>query len=291
MDRTPNARAAAQRRTRALGELERNKDNHERRMSSLCAVHNIVTAPDGQCVLCRRPKLRLASEDESAASKAVTTLLGLCMLATMGFVAYTLVVPSASASSAGRDGARRRGASGELAGAPRVELAPETVLEAATEGPPPSAPDAPPRTNAVSTGAPAEEAARAPEPSPRGKAHTSVRTVGKRIADPRLIEARKSVRVTMYSAPWCFICDRARRFLEAREVELSDHNVDADEGAERRLAQLNPAASIPTFVVDGKTIVGFHPWGLEDAIDTAAQQRYCAKHEQGLVCERIASAR
>jgi len=251
-------------------------------MSELCAVHKIVAAPDGRCVLCRRPRFSRVAQDETAASKTFTALLGLGLLATMAFAAYTFTVPSASASN----DARSRGVAVEGAANLANNTTPNnatTALPATTAVParPPS--DAASRP-AASADAPAAEPARS---SKRAR----VRTVGKRIVDPRLIEARKSVRVTMYSAPWCFICDRARTFLEAREVDLDDYNVDVDADAAKRLEQLNPDGSIPTFIVDGKTIVGFHPWGLEDAIDAAAQEHYCMTSSQGAVCERLASAK
>lgn len=247
-------------------------------MSELCAVHKIVAAPDGRCVLCRRPKLSFQVEDESVASKTFTALLGLGLLATMGFVAYTFTLPSPSAAS------RERGV--VLQGSASLT---ETAEQGPQSAPPEPRPPAPEPATLTSIDPTAKPAAPIEESAPVKKRR--VRTVGEKIVDARLIEARKSVRVTMYSAPWCFICDRARTFLEAREVDLVDYNVDEDAAAEKRLEQLNPAGSIPTFIVEGKTIVGFHPWGLEDAIDLAAQEHYCAKTSQGAVCERIASAK
>ena len=250
-------------------------------MSELCAVHKIVAAPDGRCVLCRRPKLAFINndEEESVGSKTFTALLGLGLLATMGFAAYTSTVPSANASTATR--ARAIATQSANVSAKQANEQPEIVAEAAA----PALPNPPIEVSTV-TKPTAEAAPKQLESSKRKR----MRTVGKRIVDPRLIEARKSVRVTMYSAPWCFICDRARSFLEAREVELVDYNVDLDADAEKRLEQLNPTASIPTFIVDGKTIVGFHPWGLEDAIDAVAQENYCVQSgmhsDKGAVCER-----
>lgn len=237
-------------------------------------------------MLCRRPKLLLPSnEEESVASRTLTALLGLCLLGTISFAGYTFVMPSAGAARS-----RAVGASS----APKAEP-PQAIEPAQVEmedGAPATSPRKPAGEAASAT--PPQPATSAPaaaaEPSPKRK---RVRTVGKKIVDPRLIEARKSVRVVMYSAPWCFICDRARTFLDAREVDLVDYNVDLDEDADRRLSQINPNGSIPTFVVDGKTIVGFHPWGLEDAIDVVAQRNYCTQGApvEGAVCERIASAK
>jgi glutaredoxin len=259
-------------------------------MSELCAVHKIVAAPDGRCVLCRRPKFSFGNDeqDETVASKTFTALLGLGLLAAMGFAAYTFTTPSASASASTSRGVAMQGSTDLATGAQA------TVEDDAPESSAPITP-APPKEPAVAA-ATAIESETAAQQRPAAQAAVSgkrarVRTVGKKIVDPRLIEARKSVKVTMYSAPWCFICDRARSFLEAREVELVDYDVDMNGDAERRLQQLNPTGSIPTFIVDGKTIVGFHPWGLEDSIDEAAQQHFCMKNTQGAVCERLASAR
>lgn len=252
-------------------------------MSDLCAVHKIVAAPDGRCVLCRRPKFSLvAEEDESVGSKLFTALLGLGLLAAMGLAAYTFMMPSAHVANGTRSVAMEGGASLANNAPARVEPDQQPLAENK-----PAQPDVRALKPEVDTSAGQAKPAAA---APSGK-RARARTVGKKIVDPRLIEARKSVKVTMYSAPWCFICDRARSFLEAREVALTDYDVDVDVEAEKRLQQLNPSGSIPTFIVDGKTIVGFHPWGLEDLIDEAAQQHFCMKNTQGAVCERLASAR
>jgi len=237
-------------------------------------------------VLCRRPKFSLGDdeEDETVASKTFTALLGLGLLAAMGFAAYTFTTPSANASANSTRGAATQDTT-------KVSTNTQAPVEDEAPEPPPSIAAAPEKepANAEATATAAKQKPAA-QPAASGK-RARMRTIGKKIVDPRLIEARKSVKVTMYSAPWCFICDRARSFLEAREVELVDHDVDMDAEAEKRLQQLNPTGSIPTFIVDGETIVGFHPWGLEDLIDEAAQQHFCIKNTQGAVCERLASAR
>lgn len=241
-------------------------------MSELCATHKLVAAPDGRCVLCRRPKLSLLSrgeEEESLGSRAFTALLGLSLLAAMAMAAYAWTQPLETAS-----------ASASRTMSPLPTAAAPTAQDQAPED----------ETALVSLREAAHDAkALKPQAAPRAKPIKRPRTVGKKIVDPRLVEARKQVRITMYSAPWCFICDRARDFLLSREVDLVEHDVDLEPSASKTLAQLNPAGSIPTFVIEGETIVGFHPWGLEDAIDQAAQARFCADNDKGAVCERLAS--
>jgi glutaredoxin len=276
---------AAQTWARELGDWRRRNDNQSQRMSELCAVHKIVAAPDGRCVLCRRPKFSFGNdeENETVASKTFTALLGLGLLGAMGFAAYAFTVPNANASA--NSTTRTEAIESNTRLSTEAQARAEDTTAASTPSPAPE--DQPAEALIAEAAAPQKPAAQAP---PNGK-RARARTIGKKIVDPRLIEARKSVKVTMYSAPWCFICDRARNFLEAREVELVDYDVDMNVEAEKRLQQLNPTGSIPTFIVDGKTIVGFHPWGLEDLIDEAAQQHFCMKNTQGAVCERLASAR
>lgn len=261
-------------------------------MSELCETHKLVAAPDGRCVVCRRPKLTLLrnNENESALSKVVTAALGLGVLVAMAALAYASTTPTARASSSGsrsiasasllqRANGAARGSDSEQADLQPVNV---DAQDAVTE----------PAVELVATETENANGERRSKKRPR--------TVGARIVDPRLAAARREVVVTMYSAPWCFICDRARAFLEAREVEVIEHDVDREPRAQKELEAINAAGSIPTFVVDRKTIVGFHPWGLEDAIDRVAQERFCVApaklangnaNVQGAVCERLVSAR
>jgi glutaredoxin len=85
------------------------------------------------------------------------------------------------------------------------------------------------------------------------------------------------VAVTMYATPWCFICDRARDFLLARNVSLTERNIERDPASVRRLRKLNPALSVPTFEIEGQPHVGFNAWDLEDAIRNAAEKRYASR--------------
>jgi glutaredoxin len=214
--------------------------------------------------------LARSEEEESVGSRAFTALLGLSLLAAMAVAAYAWTQPLETASAS--------------ASRTMTMPAPAAAREPVQAEPEPS--DAP----LVSLREAARDAnAVKPPGTPHAKPVKRPRTVGKKIVDPRLIEARKQVKITMYSAPWCFICDRARDFLVSREVDLTEHDVDVEPSASKALEQLNPAGSIPTFVIEGETIVGFHPWGLEDAIDRAAQAQFCADNDKGAVCERLAS--
>jgi len=69
-------------------------------------------------------------------------------------------------------------------------------------------------------------------------------------------------------------------------VQLEEHDIERSASASKQLAQINAAGSVPTFIVEQKAIIGFHPWGLEDAIDEAARSHYCADDLEAAVCER-----
>src|SRR5688572_2745328 len=60
-------------------------------MRELCPTHKLVIAPDGKCVLCRRPPLRLFAvreEHEDAISKVFTALLGVGLTAAAAALIY-----------------------------------------------------------------------------------------------------------------------------------------------------------------------------------------------------------
>jgi len=238
-------------------------------MRELCQTHSLVIAEDGKCVLCRRPPARLFAvreEHETLISRVFTGLLGVCLVAALGALIYVSRL----------DGGYRGGryvpgpvALGQLSARQQQQLeqALQTdrkaadgveVIDAATAAAEDGARAAQPETAQKSTAADAQKpaAASAARPAPA----------------PFV-----PVQVTMYATPWCFICDRARDFLLARNVVLTEYDVDRDQEAERRLKKANPSASLPTFEIAGRVHVGFNPWDLEDALRSAVPPRYSAR--------------
>jgi glutaredoxin len=78
------------------------------------------------------------------------------------------------------------------------------------------------------------------------------------------------VPVTLYTSGWCTLCDQARDYLMVRGVAVQSVDIDADKAVYERLLTINKAASLPTFEVGGKPVIGFNPTELEAIIDTAA---------------------
>jgi glutaredoxin len=222
-------------------------------MRELCQTHNLVIAADGKCVLCRRPPARLFAvreEHETLISRVFTGLLGVCLVAALGALIYMSQL----------DGGYRGGkyvpgpvALGQLS-ARQQQLLQQALQEdrQSTE-----------TSGAVDAGAATAEDAAAPAGQPASVQKSAATAARKPAATSAVTQASAPafapVAVTMYATPWCFICDRARDFLLARNVELTEYDVDRDKEAERRLKKGNPSASLPTFEIAGRTHVGFNP--------------------------------
>lgn len=63
-------------------------------------------------------------------------------------------------------------------------------------------------------------------------------------------------KVTVYGAPWCPWCMKAKEFLEEKKVEFEWKDVQYDENA-KELMDKSGQSGIPVIVIDEKMIVGF----------------------------------
>lgn len=218
-------------------------------MRELCKTHGLVLAPDGKCILCRRPQgppaFALTEEQESVLSKGVTVLLGACLAAAAGAIVYASQLPP------GYTGERH---SERSQGATRIKETEEPAAQPDAGRPEPSKPQpamAAPKVKPKSKLKPAADVAKAPAGRP----------------------AYSGLEVTMYAAPWCYICDRTRDFLLARDVVLVERDVERDAKATQELAKINPQKTLPTLQIAGRVHVGFNPWELEDALRAAASSQ------------------
>jgi glutaredoxin len=78
-------------------------------------------------------------------------------------------------------------------------------------------------------------------------------SVGTRPKKPR---RGGSKMVVMYSASWCGICTRARRFFEAEGIPFRDLDVEKNQSARREWKRMN-ARGVPVILVGGKRMSGF----------------------------------
>jgi len=81
--------------------------------------------------------------------------------------------------------------------------------------------------------------------------------------ESELGQAMRDVPVAMYMTDWCPVCTRASAWLQANGFEVVEFNVERDQNAARIHRLLNPRGSVPTFDIDGMTMIGFSPRGFE----------------------------
>jgi glutaredoxin len=253
------------------------------RMRELCKNHNLVLATDGKCVLCRRPNLPIFAvreETEDMISRVFTWLLGACLLGAFAALVYTTRLEAGyeggkyvSAPGLGRaDGTAPNLSEPQAAAKPAAPLAARSQVAAAT-----NAAQAKPAATKVAT--------TANEPAPTDPPAAIAAPAAQTRPEQHEVSAaaRASVNVTMYAAPWCFICDRARDFMSARDVTFKEVDIERDQAGARKLAKLNQTMTVPTFEIEGRAYVGFNPWDLEDAIHDAAMQHTAAANNPAKV--------
>ena len=66
-------------------------------------------------------------------------------------------------------------------------------------------------------------------------------------------------RVTLFSAPWCGACKRARRHLETKGVAYRERDIDRDDSARDEVREILGRVAIPLLDVNGRYISGFRP--------------------------------
>ncbi len=118
-----------------------------------------------------------------------------------------------------------------------------------------------PKPIVVDKGAPIERQLEAP-----GKAAL-------RDYEQRVLDARRTVDITLYGATWCPSCKQARAWLDANGMAYNERDIDRSEDASRTMRKLNPAGTIPVIDVEGEVVVGFAPDAVDRAIRRRAERR------------------
>lgn len=206
-------------------------------MAMICEKHNLALASDGKCVLCRRsdrPGSPLITRRlETTGDKVVTIALLVCMVGATGSLIWLLQQ--------------------------RTPVAPRSAIANVPAAPVQPAVAPPPATDAGEA-APVKPTATAAEVSALAKAEQS------RARRKRIDEARAAIKVTMFSAQWCTICEPARFYLQAAGVDFEERRIDIDDEADRSLAKINAAKTVPTFTIDEHVLVGYNAYIIEAKI-------------------------
>jgi len=65
--------------------------------------------------------------------------------------------------------------------------------------------------------------------------------------------------VTVYTAPWCGWCRKTLAFLDERDVDYVNKDIEADEDYADELREKSGGHSIPFVEIDGAQIRGYNP--------------------------------
>ena len=73
---------------------------------------------------------------------------------------------------------------------------------------------------------------------------------------------RKRNKVVMYSAAWCGVCKRARRYFSERHIPFKEYDIDTSAEGRKRYARYG-VKSIPVIATGKRHMVGFSPQRFE----------------------------
>jgi glutaredoxin len=90
---------------------------------------------------------------------------------------------------------------------------------------------------------------------------------------PSVAPSIDGVNVVVYTASWCAVCKRAKRWMDGRGIAYEEHDIEASRDDARAMRALNPRGSIPTFDIEGDVLVGFSEDGLLATMQRAAKRR------------------
>ncbi len=87
-----------------------------------------------------------------------------------------------------------------------------------------------------------------------------------------LDEARRAVRVRVYTTSWCGSCNQAKQYMRREGIGFSERDIERSDDARAEYTRLGQNV-VPVIDVDGQVLVGFDPGRLEGAIERAAERR------------------
>ncbi|NUO50035.1 MAG: hypothetical protein HOV80_14360 [Polyangiaceae bacterium] len=208
-----------------------------------CATHGLVVDENGRCVICKRGEV--ATQAKTSSDLPVVILLVVMAVLTVGALGYW--------------------ATRKISG-----------LVATSEH---SGPPSEPTPTADATDTAAAEPVTPPKPR-RSDDFPSISTSeptatveAEDLPKEEVERLKRGVKVTMYARSNCSLCDQARTFLRSRRYSLSELDVEASPTDKVVLESLNPAGTMPTFVIDGKTIIGYDRTAIDEAIEKAAMRK------------------
>jgi glutaredoxin 3 len=223
------------------------------RHPSRCAIHGLVTASDGQCVICRRAESGTRSDGGRFALAALGVLLALVV----GAIVY-----------------KRRPGIAPVAIAPESAAVSPPSIENEPQGPMAKAPVLLPISRrGPAAGARPDASRQLPQPAASSRAGDPLPEASVAARQRDLEAAMRQVPIRMYTTSWCPVCTKAKIWMTANRIAFAEFDVEASDANRRAQRALNPQGGVPTIDVDGEVLVGFGPSSIESAIRHAAERR------------------
>lgn len=76
------------------------------------------------------------------------------------------------------------------------------------------------------------------------------------ISDSDFLSTRETGRVVMYSAEWCGVCKKARRYFQQQGIAFKEYDIETTRKGREDFARLN-GRGVPVILVGGKRMDGF----------------------------------
>lgn len=71
-------------------------------------------------------------------------------------------------------------------------------------------------------------------------------------------QGSKNIKVVMYSASWCDVCKKARKYFKQNNIAFVEYDVETSEKGKRAFKKLN-GKGVPIILVNNKRMNGFSP--------------------------------
>jgi len=71
------------------------------------------------------------------------------------------------------------------------------------------------------------------------------------------VQQPKKPDITLYTKDNCPVCDRARNYLNSRELTFTEYNMDTNWAAAEKRRKIDDGTDVPFAVIDKKEVTGF----------------------------------
>jgi glutaredoxin-like YruB-family protein len=75
--------------------------------------------------------------------------------------------------------------------------------------------------------------------------------------------------VTLYCAPWCEYCSKAKLLLRKLKVDFRERNIEEDKRAAEEMVRRSGQSGVPVLDVHGTIVIGYDQKAIERALKNA----------------------